>query len=46
MLFGSKGGKHPRTLWRDEQLNPTRLENNVSIFDIIMPWVAEKKEED
>ena len=27
-------------------MHPTVLENGGNIFDIIMPWVAEKKEED
>ena len=37
-----KGVKHPKTLWRDEQLFPTDLEGGPQdIFEIIMPWVAE-----
>ena len=46
LLISSKGGKHPDSLWRDEQLFPSTLDPGVSIFEIIMPWVAEQREEE
>ena len=46
LLLSNRGGKHPKSLWRDEQLFPSMLEPHQNIFDIIMPWVAEKREED
>ena len=46
LLLSNRGGKHPKSLWRDEQLFPSMLESHQNIFDIIMPWVAEKKEEE
>ena len=46
LLFSSRMGKHPQSLWRDEQLFPTKLDGSQNIFDIIMPWVAEKAEEE
>ena len=48
MLFKKgKGIKHPKTLWRDEQLFPSDLEGGPQdIFEIIMPWVAEQAEDE
>lgn len=38
--------KHPKSLWRDQSLVPRDLDRNgETIFDIIMPWVKEQKEE-
>ena len=45
LSFGRKQGRHPNSLWRDDSLVPRQLENKESIFDIIMPWVAELEEE-
>ena len=46
LIFSSRTGKHPKSLWRDEQLYPSKLEQGQNIFEIIMPWVAEKAEEE
>ena len=46
LSYGAKRGRHPLSLWRDDSLLPRQLEKNESIFDIIMPWVEEKKEEE
>ena len=46
LSYGTKRGRHPMSLWRDDSLLPRQLENKESIFDIIMPWVEEKKEEE
>ena len=46
LSYGAKRGRHPNSLWRDDSLVPRQLENKESIFDIIMPWVGEKKEEE
>ena len=46
LSYGTKRGRHPQSLWRDDSLIPRQLENKESIFDIIMPWVEEKKEEE
>ena len=34
------------SLWRDDSLLPRQLEKGENIFEIIMPWVQEKKEEE
>lgn len=41
-----KKQKHFKSLWYDESLMPRDLDDNETIFDIIMPWVAEKEEEE
>ena len=46
LSYGKKLGRHPESLWRDDSLMPRALEKGESIFDIIMPWVAEKAEEE
>jgi len=45
LLINKKHGKHPLSLWKDETLIPRPLEAKESIFDIIMPWVADQKAE-
>ena len=36
---------HPNSLWRDISIEPALIENGQSIFDIIMPWVDEQRQE-
>lgn len=38
--------KHPRSLLKDESIPMRRVEEHESIFDIIMPWKTEQKEEE
>jgi len=39
-LFGK--AKHPKSLWKDETLQPREIgEKDGDIFKIIMPWVQE-----
>jgi len=40
-----KGRLHADSLWRDE-VPPRVLEDKQNIFDIIMPWVQEKADEE
>lgn len=37
---------HPDSLWRDLSIEPSLLEDKQSIFDIIMPWVDEQRQEE
>ena len=37
---------HPDSLWRDLSIEPSLLEDKQSIFDIIMPWVDELRQEE
>jgi len=46
LLFTKKSGRHPKSLLKDETLECRALEGKDTIFDIIMPWVAEKAEEE
>jgi hypothetical protein len=42
-----KLSKHPRSLWKDNDLQPKEFEDlKDNIFDIIMPWVQEEKEDE
>lgn len=41
-----KKPKHPKSLWYDESLVPRDLEDGETIFNIVMPWVKEKEEEE
>ena len=43
-----KTRKHKKSLWKDSTLIPRELneERDGDIFKIIMPWVAEKEEEE
>lgn len=43
-LFGK--AKHPKSLWKDETLQPREIgEKDGDIFKIIMPWVQEQEDE-
>lgn len=49
MLRYQRPGKHPLSLWRDESIQPRVFEEDkecTDIFEIIMPWVADKAKED
>ena len=47
-MLRQKATKHPKSLWRDQSMMPRQFEENEEsdIFKIIMPWVAEKQEEE
>lgn len=45
-LISARAGFHKKSLWRDASLIPRDLGGNgETIFDIIMPWVKEQKDE-